>query len=65
MVHAIRLKAYGEPEVLAWDQVEVGKPATGQVRIRQTANPKPCNERNIGKLLIARCRARPHANRKA
>ena len=37
MVHAIRLKEYGEPEVLSWQQVEVGKPAAGQVRIRQTA----------------------------
>ncbi len=37
MVHAIRLKAYGEPDVLAWERVEVGKPAAGQVRIRQTA----------------------------
>jgi NADPH:quinone reductase len=37
MVHAIRLKAHGEPDVLAWEQVEVGKPASGQVRIRQTA----------------------------
>jgi NADPH2:quinone reductase len=37
MAHAIRLKEYGEPEVLSWQQVEVGKPAAGQVRIRQTA----------------------------
>jgi NADPH2:quinone reductase len=37
MVHAIRLKEYGGPEVLSWEQVEVGKPAAGQVRIRQTA----------------------------
>jgi predicted dehydrogenase len=29
MVHAIRLKEYGEPEVLSWQQVEVGKPAAG------------------------------------
>jgi NADPH:quinone reductase len=37
MVHAIRLKEYGEPEVLSWQQVEIGKPAAGQVRLRQTA----------------------------
>jgi NADPH2:quinone reductase len=37
MVHAIRLKEYGEPEVLSWQQVEIGKPAAGLVRLRQTA----------------------------
>src|SRR3981081_768717 len=36
MVYAIRLKEYGEPEVLSWQQVEVGKRAAGQGRIRQT-----------------------------
>src|SRR5258708_13960157 len=37
MVYAIRLKEYGEPDVLSWEEVEVGRPAAGQVRIRQTA----------------------------
>ncbi|HEX9471969.1 MAG TPA: quinone oxidoreductase [Bradyrhizobium sp.] len=37
MVYAIRLKEYGEPDVLSWEEVEVGRPATGQARIRQTA----------------------------
>ncbi len=37
MTHAIRVHEYGGPEVLTWDEVEVGDPGPGQVRIRQTA----------------------------
>jgi NADPH2:quinone reductase len=37
MTHAIRVHAYGGPEVLKWEEVEVGDPGPGQVRIRQTA----------------------------
>ncbi|MGB6346787.1 MAG: quinone oxidoreductase [Methyloceanibacter sp.] len=37
MTHAIRVHGYGGPEVLKWDQVEVGEPGPGEVRIRQTA----------------------------
>jgi NADPH:quinone reductase len=37
MVHAIRFEKAGGPEVLSWQQVEVGKPGAGQVRLRQTA----------------------------
>lgn len=37
MTHAIRVHGYGGPEVLKWDQVEVGGPGPGEVRIRQTA----------------------------
>jgi NADPH2:quinone reductase len=37
MTHAIRLQEYGGPEVLKWEQVTIGKPAAGEVRIRQTA----------------------------
>ena len=37
MVHAIRVHQAGGPEVLQWEEVDVGKPATGQVRVRQTA----------------------------
>src|SRR5690348_6984390 len=37
MAHAIRFAKTGGPEVLEWQQVEVGKPGQGQVRIRQTA----------------------------
>lgn len=37
MTHAIRVHAYGGPEVLQWDEVEVGEPGPGEVRIRQSA----------------------------
>jgi NADPH:quinone reductase len=37
MVHAIRFAKTGGPEVLEWQEVEVGKPGPGQVRIRHTA----------------------------
>jgi NADPH2:quinone reductase len=37
MTHAIRVHDYGGPEVLKWEEVEVGEPGPGQVRIRQTA----------------------------
>ncbi|MCW2235535.1 quinone oxidoreductase family protein [Azospirillum canadense] len=37
MVHAIRIHEYGGPEALRWDEVEVGDPGPGQVRLRQTA----------------------------
>ena len=37
MVHAIRIHETGGPEVLRWEEVEVGEPAPGQVRIRQEA----------------------------
>jgi NADPH2:quinone reductase len=37
MAHAIRFEKTGGPEVLAWQEVEVGKPAEGQVRLRHTA----------------------------
>jgi NADPH2:quinone reductase len=37
MTHAIRVHRYGGPEVLQWEEVEVGDPGPGQVRIRQTA----------------------------
>jgi NADPH2:quinone reductase len=37
MTHAIRIHQTGGPEVMRWDQVEVGDPGPGQVRIRQTA----------------------------
>jgi NADPH2:quinone reductase len=37
MTHAIRVHRYGGPEVLHWEEVEVGAPGPGQVRIRQTA----------------------------
>jgi NADPH2:quinone reductase len=37
MVHAIRVHQAGEPEVLSWEEVEVGDPGPGQVRLRQQA----------------------------
>jgi NADPH2:quinone reductase len=37
MTHAIRIKEYGGPEVLSWDEVEPGQPGPGQVKLRQTA----------------------------
>ena len=37
MSNAIRIHAAGGPEVLKWEEVEVGDPAVGQVRIRQAA----------------------------
>jgi NADPH2:quinone reductase len=37
MPKAIRINATGGPEVLRWEDVEVGKPAEGQARIRHTA----------------------------
>ena len=37
MTHAIRVHAYGGPEVLQWEAVEVGEPGPGEVRLKQTA----------------------------
>ncbi len=37
MVHAIRFHKTGGPEVLVWEDVELGKPGPGQARLRQTA----------------------------
>ena len=37
MVQAIRFAKTGGPEVLEWQQVEVGKPGPGQVRLRHAA----------------------------
>jgi NADPH:quinone reductase len=37
MVHAIRVHEAGGPDVLQWEQVEVGDPGPGQVRLRQHA----------------------------
>ena len=37
MTKAIRIHQTGGPEVLQWESVEVGDPAEGQVRLRQTA----------------------------
>ncbi|HEY8592574.1 MAG TPA: quinone oxidoreductase [Sphingomicrobium sp.] len=37
MTHAIRIHQHGGPEVLQWEDVEVGEPGSGEVRIRQHA----------------------------
>ncbi|WP_277622776.1 quinone oxidoreductase family protein [Sphingomonas telluris] len=37
MVHAIRVHQTGGPEVLQWEEVEVGEPGPGQVRLKQEA----------------------------
>jgi NADPH2:quinone reductase len=37
MAHAIRVHAYGGPEALQWDEVTVGAPGPGEVRLRQSA----------------------------
>lgn len=37
MVHAIVIEKTGGPEVLQWQEVSVGKPGPGQVRLRQRA----------------------------
>jgi NADPH2:quinone reductase len=37
MTHAIRIHEAGGPEVLKWEEVDVGNPGPGQVRIRQEA----------------------------
>lgn len=37
MAHAIRFAKPGGPDVLEWQQVELGKPGQGQVRLRHTA----------------------------
>jgi NADPH2:quinone reductase len=37
MVHAIRIHATGGPEVLQWEEVEVGSPGPGQIRLKVSA----------------------------
>ena len=37
MAHAIRIHKTGNPDVLEWQEVEVGEPGPGQARIRQEA----------------------------
>ena len=37
MSHAIRVHQPGGPEVLRWEEVDVGEPGPGQVRLRQEA----------------------------
>lgn len=37
MVHAIRIHQHGGPEVMKWEEIEVGEPGEGQVRIKHHA----------------------------
>src|SRR6202140_237395 len=37
MPHAIRFHKAGGPEVLVWEEVQVGKPGPGEARVRNTA----------------------------
>ena len=37
MFHAIRIHRYGGPEVLQWEEIEVGDPGPGEIRLKQTA----------------------------
>ena len=37
MSYAIRIHRHGGPEVLVWEEVAVGDPGPGEVRLRQTA----------------------------
>src|SRR4029077_9099288 len=37
MTHAIRFHKAGGPEVLVWEEVQLGKPGPGEARIRHTA----------------------------
>jgi NADPH2:quinone reductase len=37
MTKAIRIHQTGDPEVLCWEDIDVGEPGKGQVRLRQTA----------------------------
>src|SRR6201996_6067149 len=37
MTHAIRFHKTGGPEVLVWEEVQIGKPGPGEARIRHTA----------------------------
>jgi len=37
MLHAIRFHKPGGPEVMVWEEIQLGKPGPGEARIRQTA----------------------------
>ena len=37
MTHAIRIHKTGGPEVLQWEEVQLGKPGAGEARVRHTA----------------------------
>jgi NADPH2:quinone reductase len=37
MPHAIRIHEHGGPEVMRWEEIQLGQPGAGEARIRQTA----------------------------
>jgi len=37
MPYAVRMKEHGGPEVMSWEEVQVGDPGPGEVRVRNTA----------------------------
>ncbi|MGB5776101.1 MAG: quinone oxidoreductase, partial [Sedimenticolaceae bacterium] len=37
MTHAVRIHAYGDADVLRWEEMDVGRPGRGEVLLRQTA----------------------------
>lgn len=37
MFYAIRIHKHGGPEVLQWEELEVGEPGPGEIRLKQTA----------------------------
>ncbi len=37
MINAVRIHTYGGPEVLTYEQIEIGEPGPGQIRLRQKA----------------------------
>ena len=58
MTHAIRFHKTGGPEVLQWEEVEVGKPGPGEARVRNTAVGLNISTPISGPAFIRRrCRA--------
>ena len=37
MPYAVRIREHGGPELMSWEEVDVGDPGAGQVRVRNTA----------------------------
>ena len=37
MTHAIRVHKPGGPEVLQWEEISLGNPGQGEIRLRHTA----------------------------
>jgi NADPH2:quinone reductase len=37
MTHAVRIHTTGGPEALSWDEVDIGDPGEGEIRLKQTA----------------------------